>query len=47
MRLLGGFIVLCCLLGVMLRRRDLKASAWIVFALALLLSASYFFLPQL
>ena len=47
MRLLVGFILLCCLLGVLLRRRDVKASAWIVCALALLLSAGYSFLPHL
>ena len=47
MRLFAGFILLCCLLAVVLRRKDLKASAWVVLALALLVSAGYFFLPLL
>lgn len=47
MRLFAGFILLCCLLSVVLRRKDLKASAWVIFALALLASAGYFFMPWL
>ena len=47
MRLFAGFILLCCLLSVALRRRDLKASIWALLGLALLVSAGYFFLPQL
>ena len=47
MKLFIAFILICFVAAALLRRRDLKASVYMLCALALLVSIGYFFFNQI